>query len=251
MKTKRCSKCGEEKLVSEFSFKIKARNVRQSKCKVCVLEWDREYRKRPEVIKREKVRQSSDHYKEVAKAWQSRPEFRAKRRTQANSRNRLDTHKKWRREYESRPEVRELINSQMREYRQTDKWKDWVHRRYWENDKHRINTCMRSAITRCMNGEKNGRHWFDIVGYNLEDLMGHIEKQFDDGMAWDNYGDWEIDHRIPLSAFNFKTHEDIDFQKAWSLSNLQPLWKFDNRSKGAKLEAPFQPSLAFGGAYQQ
>ena len=68
-------------------------------------------------------------------------------------------------------------------------------------------------------------------------------------MSWLNYGSvWEIDHRIPLAAFNFKTIDDLDFHKAWHIKNLQPLGVRENRSKGAKLEKPFQPSLAFGGA---
>jgi hypothetical protein len=65
-------------------------------------------------------------------------------------------------------------------------------------------------------------------------------------MTWENYGDWHIDHKIPVSAFNFSKASDIDFKRCWKLSNLQPLWAAQNVSKGNKLERPFQPSLAFG-----
>ena len=40
--------------------------------------------------------------------------------------------------------------------------------------------------------------------------------------------------------------EDEDFKRCWALSNLQPLWMSENRSKNDKLEKPFQPSLKFG-----
>jgi hypothetical protein len=63
-------------------------------------------------------------------------------------------------------------------------------------------------------------------------------------MSWENYGEWQIDHIIPLAAFNYETPFDMDFQRAWSLSNLQPLWALENMSKGDKLSKPFQPSLA-------
>jgi hypothetical protein len=246
METKRCSKCGEEKPISEFHFKIKVKNIYKSTCKVCDFEWNREYNKRPESIKRRHERTKTRHYKEVQKKWEARPEVREKRRSQSRNRTKGEKYKAWRKEYESRPEVRKKINNDMREYRKTDKWKDWAYRRYWEDDKYRVNACMRAAISRCMNGEKNGKHWFDIVGYDLKELMSHIEKQFADGMNWGNYGEWEIDHRIPISAFNFMSHKDIDFKRAWNLKNLQPLWKHENRVKHAKLEKPFQPSLAFG-----
>ena len=63
-------------------------------------------------------------------------------------------------------------------------------------------------------------------------------------MIWGNYGDWHIDHKIPISAFNFTKPEHEDFKRCWALSNLQPLWAKDNISKNAKLEKHFQPSLA-------
>jgi hypothetical protein len=63
-------------------------------------------------------------------------------------------------------------------------------------------------------------------------------------MTWENYGEWHVDHIVPVSAHNFETTEDIDFKKCWDLSNLQPLWATDNMRKNAKLLKPFQPSFA-------
>lgn len=93
-------------------------------------------------------------------------------------------------------------------------------------------------------GRKGGRSWESLVGYSVGDLKEHLEKQFTQGMTWANYGEWHIDHRVPLSVHNYETPDDIDFQKAWCLSNLQPMWALNNLSKGAKLEKTFQPSLA-------
>jgi len=59
---------------------------------------------------------------------------------------------------------------------------------------------------------------------------------------------WQVDHIIPLAAHNFISSGGIDFKRAWALKNLQPLWAYDNQSKGCSLDKPFQPSLAFGGA---
>lgn len=84
------------------------------------------------------------------------------------------------------------------------------------------------------NVSKKGRY-FNILGYTIEDLSNHLEKQFKDGMSWSNYGEWHLDHIIPISSFNFKNIEDEEFKKCWSLSNLQPLWGSENLSKSNKI----------------
>jgi hypothetical protein len=92
-------------------------------------------------------------------------------------------------------------------------------------------------------GAKNRQHWETLVDYTAEDLKIHLEKQFKDGMSWDNRTEWHIDHIIPKSAFNYETPNDIDFKKCWALSNLQPLWKLDNLRKSDRIVKPHQPSL--------
>ena len=42
---------------------------------------------------------------------------------------------------------------------------------------------------------------------------------------------WHIDHKKPVSWFNFKTVTDSEFVECWSLSNLQPLSREENQSK--------------------
>jgi hypothetical protein len=61
-------------------------------------------------------------------------------------------------------------------------------------------------------------------------------------MTWKNYGKWHIDHIRPISSFKITGIDCEDFKKCWSLSNLQPLWAFDNLSKGTKLIYNIQSS---------
>lgn len=105
-----------------------------------------------------------------------------------------------------------------------------------------INAGVRKGIKR---GSKASRRTFNLLGYTVDDLIRHLERQFTHGMSWENYGrgGWEIDHIIPLSAHNYQTPEDLDFRRAWALKNLRPLWMPENRSKHARLDADFQPSL--------
>ena len=72
---------------------------------------------------------------------------------------------------------------------------------------------------------------YEILGDEWEFVKKYFENLFVDGMNWDNYGEWEIDHIIPISSGN--TKEDII--RLCHYSNLQPLWKLDNRLKGNKM----------------
>lgn len=92
---------------------------------------------------------------------------------------------------------------------------------------------MRQSLRRLREHKKYTRTEI-IMGYKKEDLVNHIESIFEDGMSWDNYGEWHIDHIKPISAF---LSEGVDDPKVINaLSNLQPLWAFDNLSKGSKYD---------------
>jgi hypothetical protein len=83
--------------------------------------------------------------------------------------------------------------------------------------------------------KKNGRHWEDLVGWTLGQLMEHLESKFQNGMTRDNYGGkngWQIDHVIPRTWFSIKDTGSEGFKECWELSNLQPKWSKDNASKG-------------------
>ena len=69
----------------------------------------------------------------------------------------------------------------------------------------------------------------EYLGCDIKTLMTHIEEQFKDEMTWDNYGEWHIDHIIPICYDNPTLEEQIN---RLHYSNLQPLWKTDNLKKG-------------------
>lgn len=45
-------------------------------------------------------------------------------------------------------------------------------------------------------------------------------------------GEWEIDHKRPLASFDLT--DEAQLREAAHYTNLQPLWRLDNRKKGAK-----------------
>lgn len=93
---------------------------------------------------------------------------------------------------------------------------------------YRLNHCVRAHLRRVVKrGGVSG-----TLGYGTDDLKKRMEVQFSKGMSWDNYGDWEIDHKIPISTFIARGI--VDSRVINTLSNLQPMWKSENRSKGAR-----------------
>ena len=98
--------------------------------------------------------------------------------------------------------------------------------------KFRLNHNVSTIMYQCLKGKKEWQSWKDLVGYEIEDLIRHIEKQFDENMTWENYGSyWEVDHKIPKSWFKYNVPKDQEFKKCWALENLQPLEKKANRKK--------------------
>ena len=79
--------------------------------------------------------------------------------------------------------------------------------------------------------KQRGKTYEDIIGCDALVLKEHLERQFTDGMNWDNYREWETDHIFPLS----KSENQVEYEKNSHYMNLQPLWKKDNRDKSDKL----------------
>lgn len=69
------------------------------------------------------------------------------------------------------------------------------------------------------------------LGCSLPELKEHLQKQFKDGMNWDNFGKWHLDHIIPLSS----APTEQDLYKLCHYSNIQPLWAKENLSKANKI----------------
>lgn len=111
----------------------------------------------------------------------------------------------------------------------------WVKRKRQNDAKYALNQNISASIRKSLaHGSKSRRGWQGLVGYTLADLMLHLERQFLRGMTWSNRDQWHIDHIIPLSKFNFSSADDPEFQLAWSITNLRPLWKLENLLKGSQ-----------------
>ena len=73
----------------------------------------------------------------------------------------------------------------------------------------------------------------DIFGCTIEELNIYLTSKLQDNMTFENYGEWEVDHIIPVSKFNFENKEEL--YECFHYLNLQPLWKEENRKKYNKI----------------
>jgi len=71
----------------------------------------------------------------------------------------------------------------------------------------------------------------EILGIDWNGFQSHIQSKFKDGMTWENYGEWEYDHIIPVCIA--KTEEEVI--KLNHYTNFQPLWKEENKIKSNKI----------------
>ena len=137
-----------------------------------------------------------------------------------------ENNKEHRKEYlkEYRENNIEKIRKTKRDYERNRKARDPLYK---------LISNFRTAIYQVLkesNVEKND-HYFDVLPYSQEELIQHLENQFTDDLTWDNYGEWHLDHIIPISSFNIQEMGDEEFIKCWSLENLQPLWGEENIRK--------------------
>jgi hypothetical protein len=131
----------------------------------------------------------------------------------------------------------------LKQYREKNKEKiKEVKRTYQKEKRHtdpiyKLISNFRTAIYIVLKENKLDKYtnYFNMVGYSAEQLKEHLEKQFKDGMNWENYGEWHIDHIKPISSFIFETCDDEQFKVCWALENLQPMWGIENIKKGNKI----------------
>ncbi len=210
---KNCIKCLKEKEIEHFP---KQGNI----CKSCKSDYIKNYylENKNEIKEKEKER-----YKK----------------------NREDKIEKQLRYNSSKKEEKSIY---LKEYRQInrDKLKE-KREKYNEENKERINEARRirykeriktdlkfkmtkihrNLLKRVLRYKKH-KSTSELLGYTSIELKETIESKFKTGMSWENYGEWEIDHIIPVSSFDLEKTEPSVIN---SLENLQPLWKFENIKK--------------------
>lgn len=99
----------------------------------------------------------------------------------------------------------------------------------------KIKTNLRSLIR---NSFKRGKVKYlkqksseDILGCSISFFKEYINSKLKKGMTFNNYGEWHLDHIIPIS----KAKNEEDVVRLNHYTNFQPLWAKDNLSKKDKI----------------
>jgi len=109
-------------------------------------------------------------------------------------------------------------------------WRQQLDRKR-KNPNLRILQVLRTRNHAAMQGRTKDETTKILLGCDLDFFWNYLEKKFKSGMTKENYGKiWVIDHITPCRAFNLI--EPLEQRKCFHYSNLQPLFKQENESKG-------------------
>ncbi len=218
MKTRICSRCKCEKdLEKGFHRNKHSWGGYSYQCKPCRILDNKKYISRniEKVVKKRK-----DSYllnKEAKKQYIIKNKEKIALRNLKNKKRRTETTALWR---ESNPEKTRAATKRYREKRKK------------ENPiKLKLSESQRAAVRQACMGARLRESGLKYLGCSVEDYRKYLEALFKPGMSWDNYGrnGWNIDHKTPISWFDFTKEEDI--VKAFHYTNTQPLWEKENSSK--------------------
>lgn len=94
----------------------------------------------------------------------------------------------------------------------------------------RITYNLRARLHKALHRNQKINTTIKLLGCDVNFLKIYLKNLFSDGMTWENYGKWEIDHIVPCSSFDLS--KPIEQRRCFHYTNLQPLWENDNIKKG-------------------
>lgn len=232
-----CSKCRMEKDRVEFGVDRKRKDGLHPQCKSCrranyldnkpaILE-DRkkyyqknketiiarvsDYRKNNKEVIRTKARLYSQKKVNEIAAYQR--EYRLKNIKTIREKERAYYHK----------------NAKERSRRSLPYQIEWTKKRRKSDPLFALSGRIRAAVNKNLRFREvsKSKRTHEYIGCSWPELFSHIERQFTDGMSWENRKQWHIDHIVPLATA--KTVDDLI--PLFHFTNLRPLWAKDNIEK--------------------
>ena len=219
---KKCIKCNEEKELTDYPNKKISKDGKTGTCKICTSKIMREYelnnklrlilyrkehyiKNKDSIIKRNKLYVNKNY--EKTKCYRKIYALNNKEKTK---------------EYN-------LKNKDKHNLRQTE----YIKKRKLIDPLFKLRKCISSLILVSIKrqGYTKKTKTFKYLGCTFEEFKIHLEKQFTEGMNWDNQGQWHLDHIYPVSLAKDEQH----LIKLNHYTNFQPLWAIDNIKKGNKI----------------
>lgn len=215
---KTCTKCNKEKTINEFHKKAKSKDGYRSNCRECSSEYNK---KRKEKTKEYNKNYRKDNLEIIKKNKRQYYLDNIEYFKEKNKETRASLDKKKKSEYQKRYYDKPETKKRIKEYRKNRSNNEPLY-------KLTVNIRKRIRVSMKNNYINTNSKYEDILGCSFFQFKCYIESLFLDGMSWDNYGEWHLDHKIPISWA--KTEEEIF--KLSHHTNFQPMWMIDNLSKG-------------------
>lgn len=221
-----CSKCRSNKDLSEFYNDRNRKDGKTPQCKECM-----------------NSQQLSSGIRTSKKRREYEASYYEKNKEKKLSRQKADRElntEKYRARYMANAEK---IKSQALDYYRENKERvnAYRKRRYHEKLKHDENFQAITSARRLLHNtlaatgsKRTNSRTNKNLGYSPMDLKSHLESLFVDGMGWHNRSEWHIDHIIPIAEMirlGITCPKKIN-----ALSNLRPVWAYENLSKGDRFE---------------
>lgn len=245
MESKVCKSCNEEKKFSDFR---KDKEYYRRRCKKCDLEFRRIWKSKnsdKEIQTRKSwISKNPDYYKEYNKNWSNKkPDYykELSKRPDEIERNknwRLDNpdyNKKYREE--NKDKLKEKSSDWYQENKESVKKrvKQYNFEKYKTNSLFKLIVSIRGLIRNSIKrgGFKKNCKTEKILDCSFKEFKLHVEEQFKEGMNWDNYGKWHLDHKKPVSW----AESEVEIYQLNHYTNFQPLWAKENLTKGNRFES--------------
>lgn len=237
MDIRQCTKCNEN-----FDADLIKNKRQKSRCNKCHLEYKRKWRdsKNPKhKLKKELAKQNKkqctkcNEIKNLNEFWKSKQGYLGTKSecNKCSSQYNL----KFINYNKKRDKTSKAIEYRKEYIRNNkDSWRKYEREYRKEKRKdpfYKIKMNISSRISDIVRGKTSRIRTMDLLGCCREDFIKHIEKQFTEGMTWENYGKkgWQVDHIKPVSKFNLLDEKEL--RLCFHYKNLQPLWWYDNLKK--------------------
>ena len=109
----------------------------------------------------------------------------------------------------------------------------YIRKRYKTDLNYKLKKVLRARMNMALGHNWKAARTAELLGASIPEVWNHLEKQFQPGMTRKNHGLWHIDHIKPCVTFDLSDPEQQ--KKCFHYTNLQPLWAFDNISKGKRV----------------
>jgi len=259
---KKCTKCGEEKPATldffhaDKQFPSGIRGI----CKICTGKHYAEHKKRIATRRKKHYRKNQDRIlaknrEKYANNYNGIQESTKERYQKNRDKNLIIKRARHHKNRELNNAIsrsyhaanRDLSNAKRRNYyinhcdetneKDRIRGKERHHKLYGKDPSYTLRTRISALIRYSLRHGSKSKNLNDILDYTMAELRDHMENLFTENMSWDAFlrGEIHIDHKRPISSFHITSVDDPDFKICWGLENLQPLWAFDNLSKGARV----------------